>query len=84
VILFVEGARDEYFRAHGVAPAPAPAGEYDFGRPEEFVPQRQRVLARLKSARGLAEALCRLADPRRWRRWASRRRAGDTAGGQAC
>ncbi len=83
-ILFVEGTRDDYFRAKGVAPAPAPAGEYDFGLPEEFVPQRQRVLARLKSARGLAGALWRLAGPRRWRRWASRRRAGPPAGGQAC
>jgi hypothetical protein len=84
-ILFVEGTRDDHFRSRGVTPAPAPPGTHDFGRPEPFVPQRRRVLARLKSLRGLAGTLGRLADPRRWRRFLSRRRgAGDPTGGQPC
>jgi hypothetical protein len=81
-ILFVEGLKDGYFRAHGVRPAPAPAGTHDFGLPEPFVPQRRRVLARLKDPRGLAGALVRLADPRRWRRFF--RGAARPAGGEPC
>src|SRR5207302_3827928 len=65
-ILFVEGMRDRYFRTCSVTPAPLPTGTYDFGRPELFVPQRHRVLARVKSLRGLAGVVGRLADPRNW------------------
>jgi hypothetical protein len=79
-ILFVEGTRDRYFRSRGVVPAPPPAGTYDFGRPEAFVPQRRRVLCRLKSPRGLAGALVRLADPRNWWRFLRRRRYVEPAG----
>jgi hypothetical protein len=75
-ILFVEGMRDHYFRTHGVTTGPAPTGTFDFGRPGHFVSQRQRVLARVKSLRGLAGALVRLADPRNWWRFLHRRSRG--------
>jgi hypothetical protein len=80
-ILFSEGVREQYFRAFGVEPAPAPAGTFDFGRPEAFVPQRQRVLSRLRSVRGLAGALPRLASPRRWWRYLRRRHGPAGPGG---
>jgi hypothetical protein len=70
-ILFVEGMRDQYFRSRGVTSAPVPVDSPDFGPPERFVPQRRRVLARLKSLRGMAEMLLRLVDPRNW--WRSLR-----------
>lgn len=57
-ILLAEGVRDQFFRSHQVATAPAPTGEYDFGSPQKFVPQRQRVLDVLKS-RGLHKAVAR-------------------------
>jgi hypothetical protein len=65
-ILFVEGTRDDYFRRHGVAPAPAPAGPFDWGRPQTFVRQRERVLMQVKTVPGLARLFLRLLDPRRW------------------
>jgi hypothetical protein len=68
-LLFVEGVRDRYFRTYGVTGAAAPAATHDFGRPERFVAQRHRVRARVKSLRGLAGALLRLANPWRWRRY---------------
>lgn len=72
-ILFVEGTRDHYFRTHGVAPLPAAPGQYDFGRPAQFVPQRRRVLGRRRSVRGLAGALLRASAPWRWWRFLRRR-----------
>jgi len=37
--------------------APAPAGSFDFGRPEQFVPQRTRVRQRLAAIAGLVGLL---------------------------
>jgi hypothetical protein len=80
-ILFVEGMRDQYFRSRGVTPAPVPSGDFDFGRPQPFVGQRRRVLARLKGPWGLAGALGRMLNPRNWWRFLRRRRrAADPAG----
>jgi hypothetical protein len=74
-ILFVEGMRQHYFRSRGVTPAPAPSGDFDFGRPQPpFVGQRRRVLARLKGPWGLAGALGRMLNPRNWWRFLRRRR----------
>jgi hypothetical protein len=77
-LLFVEGMRDRYFRSRSVTPTPVPTGTYDFGRPECFVPQRRRVMARLKSVRGLAGAMTRLADARKWWRFLRLRWEGQT------
>jgi hypothetical protein len=67
-LLMTEGLRDHYCRAAALPAAPAPAGDYNFGSPEVFLTQRRRVLARLKTPRGLAAALLKLADPRNWPR----------------
>lgn len=67
-ILMVEGVRDQFFRAREVASAPPAPAMPSFGSPENFVPQKQRVLARLKTPRGLAFALWRLACPWNWRK----------------
>jgi hypothetical protein len=75
-VVMVEGARDAYFRFHPVAAVPRPATEPDFGKFTTFVPQRSRVSAQLKTLRGLASAVYRLAAPwllvpavrRLWRR----------------
>jgi hypothetical protein len=80
-ILFVEATRDHYFRSRGVTPAAAPTTRHDFGAPTPFIPQRQRALARLKSPRGLAGVVGRLADPRAWWRFLRRRRAESNSRG---
>jgi hypothetical protein len=67
-VMLQEGTRDAFFRRQAPHPAPRPFTAYDFGVPETFVPQRQRVRARLKTARGLLGALARVADPRNWLR----------------
>jgi hypothetical protein len=65
-ILFTEALKDAAFRAGHTDKVPAAEGEHEFGAPAQFVAQRRRVLSRLKSIRGLAATLLRLADPRRW------------------
>jgi hypothetical protein len=67
-VLLVEGVRDAYYRVAADPPAPAAAEEHDFGRPEPFVPQKTRVLRRLKTPAGLAAALLRLSNPATWPR----------------
>jgi hypothetical protein len=82
-LLFAEGVRDRFFRCHEPKPALAPPGSHDFGRPEQFTRQRRRVVARLKSLRGLPGALARLSDPRRWWRFLRlRSRGSNPLGGQ--
>jgi len=63
-ILLSAGTCAAYFREKPLQVAPRVTQEFDFGRPEEFVPQKLRVLAQLKSVRGLASALLRLAGVR--------------------
>jgi hypothetical protein len=60
-LLLQEGVRDAYFRSNTIGRALRPAGVFEFGVPEAFVPQKARVVARLKTARGLVEAVLRLA-----------------------
>jgi hypothetical protein len=67
-ILLTEGTRDLYFRQHEPTPAPRPGRAFDFGAPEVFVPQKRRVLRRMRSARGMMATLLRLASPARWLR----------------
>lgn len=66
-LLMVEGSLDASFRSRPPRPAPRPPVGHDFGAPGTFIPQKARVLARLKGARGMAGALARLVDLRRWR-----------------
>ena len=65
-IVMFEGIRDAYFRTAAAESAPHPAEHHDFGLPEAFIPQRKRVLARLKTLRGASHALFQLANPKNW------------------
>ncbi len=67
-IVMVEGTADSFFRGGAVPLLPRPAADFDFGSPENFVPQKRRVREQLRSVRGLARAALRLADVRRWGR----------------
>jgi hypothetical protein len=73
-IVLTEGTRDAYFRQGPEPAAPPLEAGYDFGRPTDFVPQKQRVLVRLKSVRGLCGLLPRLLDVRNWMRRPARDR----------
>jgi hypothetical protein len=70
-LLMVEGSFDSFFRGHSADPAPRPVGAHDFGAPIPFVPQKARVLAQLRTVRGFAQALSRLANVRWWWRFIS-------------
>jgi YetA-like protein len=70
-VVLTEGAVDDFFRSQPVAPAARPREGGPFPDAEAFVPQRRRVLARLKTPRGLLQTALRLANPFRWRRLAS-------------
>lgn len=71
-IMMREGLADVCLRCHAPPPAPRPHGEHPFGPPEEFLPQRQRVKARLKAPGGLLHMGLRLLSPHRWRRYLTR------------
>jgi hypothetical protein len=65
-ILMIEGTKDAAFRTELPQPGPAPAGDFDFGDPQPFVYQKARVLARLKSVKGVLSIFVQLLDPRQW------------------
>jgi hypothetical protein len=64
-IVLVEGLKDEALSAGPVHPRPRPATTPEFGHPVEFVPQRQRIMTRIKTPRGLAVLALRLLNPLR-------------------
>ena len=68
VLGLTEGSKDCWLRSHhGELRAIRPLkGQVDFGEPEEFVPQKDRVKSQLKSPAGLLQALCKAASPNRW------------------
>ena len=70
-ILFVEGLKEAGLRDR--RGAPRLDRTFDFGVPENFVPQRTRIKRSLKSLRGLATNLLRLANPRPLARFAQQR-----------
>src|SRR4051794_33310341 len=72
-IAMMEGPRDAHFRSRPAVYAPRPDAVHDFGEPVAFVPQRRRVLDRLRTPRGIVHAMARLADIRNWRCYLSRR-----------
>jgi len=61
VILLREGTRDSYFRKHPIKAHPCLSVANDFGEPEPFVAQKRRVLAELRTVRGLLRAAIRVA-----------------------
>jgi PcRGLX-like N-terminal RIFT barrel domain len=65
-IVFVEGLRDDCFRANGVQPLRRSAGESNLGSGERFSPQKQRVKSQLTTVRGLSRLGVRFANPKVW------------------
>ncbi|MDA0588820.1 MAG: hypothetical protein O2820_02620 [Planctomycetota bacterium] len=69
VLSLTEGARDCWLRTRDETELAAKRpgqGKFEFGTPTEFVPQKDRVRAQLKSPAGLARALVKAASPWRW------------------
>src|SRR5262249_10264503 len=66
-LMMREGPPDVWLRENPPTDAPPPGVDYPFGKPEMFVPQKQRVKAMLKSPRGLLRGFLRLMDIRNWR-----------------
>ncbi len=81
-LVLAEGPRDAFFRAREADAMPRPANAHDvaqnvaqdFGTPQGFVPQRERVRRQIRQPLGLAVALLRLANPVRWGRFLRSRR----------
>jgi hypothetical protein len=65
-ILMIEGTKDLFLRAGRVQTLPAPTGEFDFGKPQPFAYQKDRIRAQLRTVSGALRALLRLIDPRQW------------------
>jgi hypothetical protein len=74
-LVLIEGLRDAMLRGTLAESAPEGPTVPDFGAPEEFVPQKQRVKALLKSPAGLAQMALRLLNPAVWLRWRRRGKA---------
>jgi hypothetical protein len=60
-LMMSEGPLDESFRLRFPGPAPRPSADHAFEPPETFVPQKARVLRRLKTAGGWIGILLHLA-----------------------
>ncbi len=73
-LVLADGARDAFFRLGEVDASPPTEVVHDFGRPCEFLPQRERVRRQLKTPGGLARALLSLVNPARWSRFLRSRR----------
>jgi hypothetical protein len=73
-LALVEGAIDGFFRRACEAPAAVARVPYPALPPERFVPQRVRVLRRLKNPMCWPGLLCSMLDARRWGRLLDARR----------
>lgn len=67
-LLLTEGARDAFFARTKAAAAPRADARHDFGRPQQFIPQKERVIAQLQSPASVLDALVKLMAPGNWRR----------------
>jgi hypothetical protein len=65
-LAMIQGLWDASLRQDGTACSQQKPSPQDWGPPARFEPQRQRVRALLKSPRGLALAVVRALNPRRW------------------
>ncbi len=70
-VMMIEGMTDCRLRENAVPPAPqADASLYgDFGTPEQFVSQKQRVKSQLRQPVGIAKAVASTLNPLRWQRY---------------
>jgi hypothetical protein len=83
-ILMIEGVKNYQLSQCCAAKSPMPIQLLEAGDPEQFVSQRRRVALRLNTVRGLASALMRIADIRRWRQQLQRSNASSVIGQEAC
>lgn len=60
-IILTEGTRDQSFCRRQPKREPLPERDLDFGAPEEFVPQKTRIKSMIRSPRGWARMIGRLA-----------------------
>ena len=67
-VLMTEGVRDAYFRVADEPPGPPLSEKHDFGLPQQFIPQKERLRTQLKTVPGLARTVGRLARPTAWQR----------------
>jgi hypothetical protein len=62
-LMMAEGTRSEFLRTSGASQAEVHAGDLEFGVPQSFVSQKQRVLARVNSPLGTVHVAIRLMRP---------------------
>ena len=67
-VVMIEGLRDAELRCRDTRPMPRFTGPVTFSRHEPFVPQRERIKRKLRSAGGLLSLIAALVNPRRWPR----------------
>lgn len=72
-IMMTEGLRDLRLQ-ETLEVMPKPTTETDFGEPQDFVPQKQRVKSMIQSPMGAIRAGLRLMHPGRWLRYWKRNR----------
>jgi hypothetical protein len=65
-LVMIEGTRDAYLRAQPFAAAPRPVGLHEFGLPQSFIPQQERVFSQLRSVAGCAILAWQVVQPRTW------------------
>jgi hypothetical protein len=65
-ILMVEGSKEDFLKRELPTGSPVSRERFDFGKPAQFVPQKQRVLAQLKRVRGFTWLIIRLGNIRNW------------------
>jgi hypothetical protein len=76
-LVMTEGLSDCVFRHSTPTSAPAHAVANELPARQSFMPQKQRVLALMRSPTGLLRLASRVANPARWRRhWHARRQGG--------
>ncbi|MCI0682540.1 MAG: hypothetical protein L0Y71_10585 [Gemmataceae bacterium] len=67
-IAFTESVKDSYFRQLDLPRLPDGPALTDPGSPSRFWSQRSRVMAMIRNPKGIAVALVRMLNPRRWPR----------------
>ncbi|MGF1580088.1 MAG: hypothetical protein ACFCD0_12065 [Gemmataceae bacterium] len=65
-IFMVEGVMDVRLQGASSESRPGVNRDYEFGQPQSFTPQKQRVIQRLKSVSGMALTILQLANPKNW------------------
>jgi hypothetical protein len=68
-ILMVEGSKEDFLKRELPTGRPVSRERFDFGKPAQFVPQRQRVLTKLKRVPCFTRLMFRLGNVRNWQRW---------------